>query len=117
MFEKWFGGMFGGEGPAPPASWARPTKSPFSIWPEQNTEPISAEPNMLYTIKWSESTEGIKECTPKDPVVMGCHVIEIHPASLGADTISVMDFKGNTFTLPKNEPKAKWCDLSGGKNE
>ena len=115
MFEKWFGGIFGGE--APPPSWARPTKSPFSPWPEQNTEPNSAEPNLLYTIKWSESTEGIKECTPNNPKVMGCHVIYINPASLGEDTISVTDFKGNTFTMPKQEPRAKWCDLSEGKNE
>ena len=57
--------------------------------------------HLLYTIKWTDSTDGIKECSPGQPAVMGCYVIDINPAALGADTISVTDFRGNVFTMPK----------------
>ena len=33
--------------------------------------------------------------------MLKCHIIKINPAALGADNISVRDFKGNTFTMPK----------------
>ena len=104
MLKKWFEGMVGGNHPVPQPTWVRPTKSPFSPRPEPNTEPHSAEPNLLYTIKWSESTEGMKECGGED--VLRCYVIDINPAALGADTISVTEPhwrepKGNTFTIPK----------------
>ena len=32
-------------------------------------QPYSAEPNLLYNIRWSESTEGIEECQRDDPGV------------------------------------------------
>ena len=99
LFKKWFGGMFGGDGPAPLPTWARPTKSPFSPRPEPNTEPISAEPKVLYTIR--RSSDNPPECWGQDEDVVECYIIDIHPAALGADTISVTDFRGNTFTIPK----------------
>ena len=40
---------------------------------------------------------------------MGCHVIDINPAALGADSITVMDFKRNVFTMPK-----KFSNLTPG---
>ena len=80
--------------------------------PEPSTGPNSAEPNALYTIKWSDSTEGIEACLPEDPAVIGCYFIEINPAALGADTVSAMDFRGNTFTMAKkhsdSRPGAIW---------
>ena len=57
-------------------------------------------PIELYTIKWSESTEGIKECLSRHATI-GCYFIDINPEALGADTVSAMDFKGNTFTMAK----------------
>ena len=102
MFKKWFGGMFGGNGPDPLPTWARPTKSPFSPRPEPNTEPISAEPNVLYTIKRSDiDWWKVPECWDTEIDTMECHTIDIHPPALGADTISLTDFRGNTFTIPK----------------
>ena len=41
---------------------------------------------------------------------MGCYVIDINPAALGADSILVRDFRGNTFTMPK-----KFSDLTPGR--
>ena len=83
MLKKWFAGMFGGNGPEP------------------NTAPYSAEPNLLYNIRWSESTEGIEECKRGDPEFINCYLIDINPAALAADTVSVIDFNGNTFTVAK----------------
>ena len=40
---------------------------------------------------------------------MGCHVIDINPAALGADSITVMDFKRNVFTMQK-----KFSNLTPG---
>ena len=42
---------------------------------------------------------------------MGCYVIDINSAALGADAISVTDFRGKAFTMPK-----KFSDLTPGKN-
>ena len=41
---------------------------------------------------------------------MGCYFIDINPAALGADSILVRDFRGNTFTMPK-----KFSDLTPGR--
>ena len=40
---------------------------------------------------------------------MGCYVIDINPAALGADSISVTDFRGNVFAMPK-----KFSNLTPG---
>ena len=40
---------------------------------------------------------------------MGCYIIDINPAALGADSISVTDFRGNSFAMPK-----KFSDLTPG---
>ena len=50
-----------------------------------------------------------QECSPGQPTLMGCYVIDINPNALGADSISVTDFRGNSFAMPK-----KFSDLTPG---
>ena len=52
-----------------------------------------------------------QECSPGQPTLMGCYVIDVNPAALGAESISVMDFRGNAFAMPK-----KFSDLTPGKD-
>ena len=44
--------------------------------------------------------------------MLKCHIININPAALGADNISVRDFNGNTFTMAK-----KFSGPSAGNSE
>ena len=37
----------------------------------------------------------------RPPGVIDCYLIDINPAALAADTVSAMDFNGNTFTVAK----------------
>ena len=63
----------------------------------------------LYTVKWSDSTAGIKEC--RGSTVIECRVIEINRNALGADKIVVTDFDRVEFSLPK-----KFENLTPGKS-
>ena len=65
----------------------------------------------LYTVKWSDSTAGIKECSAGSTVI-GCYIIEINESALGADNIVVTDFERVEFSMPK-----KFENLTTGKEE
>ena len=64
----------------------------------------------LYSVKWSDSTAGIKECSAGSTVI-GCYLIEINESALGADKIVVTDFDRVEFSLPK-----KFENLTPGKS-
>ena len=67
----------------------------------------------LYTVKWSESTAGIKECSARPgSAVIGCHAVEIHKEALGADKIRLEDFGRQEFSMPK-----KFGNLTPGEEE